>query len=337
MESMIRISHTSKKSISRFFCRCFFNSFVILLLFVGNIFSENKAALSTADITSLEVLLNDASSEMVDNTRDPRWRKFEEAILNGRDHTLSILQRHLSDESNEYERSLAAYGIALIGSNRACEILRIEYQRTREVELKSLCYFCMASAATPDHIQFLMDGIKEETLDDSGELEGDPETAALSLGVIGEKKAIPELKKIANREEGSIDSRTAAEVLTWLKHDGVQLENLPPNAAERETIILTVLNCCSLGSQYGKAFYEEETQYKWYIKNNSWAFNRSVLTEVTKLSRISFELVLSGDNRDCILHLDIMAGPLAGKGYLYRLRKESNTWKVIGILRTAIS
>lgn len=287
-------------------------------------------------IRELEEILERADEDVLDSVLRSN-SLFEAALIDAGELAFPVLRKALSDRSNEAKHYLAAYGIALIGGASSRDILKEEYQETKDIRIKSFLSFCMGSTGDPEDIRFLKRSLKDETLDDEGEIVGDPESAALSLGVLRVSDAIDDLKFLAGRDQSSIDSHAAQEVLKWIGRE-VPATPQSANASEREQLILSMFRSGIPRTDESDIFFEEKQNLKWIWKDNSWNFYKTVMNAASKdAPRISFDVIQNRDKTTAIIKVGLIFGPLNGKGYTYVLKKNAGQWKVVGILSTWIS
>jgi hypothetical protein len=259
--------------------------------------------------------------------------ELEKAALEVANSGIPIFEKALNSDDEE-KRYTAAYFLALIANEKAHDTLLSEYNRTGDMNIKSLLCFVMAATGTPKDVKFLMDSLEGEQIGNDWQ---SIESAALSLGVLKRKEAETALKNCAERGGHETIGGDAAEcALKWMERQPTAPQET--SAPEREQIILAMFRSGIPRTDWSNNFYERDKNLRWSFANGIWRYDPVVSNFATKsLPAINFDVYVTADDSDALVAVGMTFGPMNGKGYNYRLRKQNGSWKVIGIFSTWIS
>lgn len=253
---------------------------------------------------------------------------------------IPLLETRLQ-EADEDRRGLALYGISMIGGTAARDILKKEYERAIDVEekagLKGILCFVLASTKTEQDIDFLIDSLHGPTLTVEGQVVGQAkETAALALGVLRVRRAIPSLDACSKFDK-TISSGACRMAAGWIAGPQITTPQAD-SASETDQIILKVFRSGIPRIGESESYYDADGKRMWNHKGDQWIFE-PVAKPPADLDApsIRFDLIVSQDKQRAIVRVGLNFGVLNGSGYAYLLKKGSEGWEITGLLPTWIS
>jgi hypothetical protein len=312
-----------------------FQVLIVLLIVQARFlaFAQQTTSSNETDLQKLEVFLT-AKGIDADQMGSHGISQSERSVLEAGETAIPLLKTGLSDGSNDQRRAVGMYLLSLVGTNEARDILRHQYNLRREPWTKVLLIFCMSVLGDHADVPFLIDSLKGEHYGD----EWPPiEQAALALGILRAKEAIPALKSCASEDTGSIASDAAKEALKWMTHGPPSTPQIN-DAPEREQILLTMFRSGIPRTDWANVFYEEDHHLKWSFANGGWTFQKVVFERAASdAPSIRFDVHVTKDHSKALVAVGMTFGPLNGKGYNYLLKKVNGQWKVVAMLSTWIS
>ena len=268
--------------------------------------------------------------------------KLIDLVLNHRQKLIPLVEGAMKEQSDEDIRSIALSVLVLIGGEEAKRILKTELERVQDVEEKAgirgaLCAL-MGSTRTKADEEFLIQSLRGPVLSDEGEVIGAAiEPAALTLGIMRSKKAVPALEKCEKEDTGGIAGHACGAALGWIKKksffssSGVSDKNKDP-------MLFTIFKAGIPRTNESNVFWDEKRGVKWVFSENEWKAI-PLLYEGTKkdIPKISFNERVSRDGLIAIVDVGLYFGHLNGKGYIYVVEHKEGTWYVRQIVSSWIS
>ena len=259
----------------------------------------------------------------------------EKAVTELGDNAIPLLKTILNQHRKTIRGYYAAYYLAIVGGQEAKQILQAEYEATKDPAIKSALVLCMASTGTEEDVDFLIRTLLSDTFDKDWERVGDPETAALSLGVLRSKISLNALEKKSTNSEDQIAANTAREVIRWITSPDKVLNEEGLTSYE-DQIVLAILKCGVPGIHRNNVFFEREKNRVWHFSNGVWSFKHAK-DSPRDVPELSFEVYITQNGLNSLTSVSLHFGRLDATGYTYVLRKESGGWKVRGIKPTWIA
>ena len=254
---------------------------------------------------------------------------MKRAALEAGNGGIPLLEEALNDPVRQ---GLAVVGLAYLGGPKSTELLRRHYEKTGAGK-SGLC-FALASTGTPEDRKFLIESlVVEDTL--FGNDWYTRACAAYSLGVLRAREAIPALERTARKKDGRFDSAAAEAALRWIQEDPPSVPHLS-NPSERDRVILAVLGHAIPSTDRSDVFFEEQASRLWENRGAGWRV-RTVTTEPEDTPSISFDVFITNDGQRALCAVGLHFGHLDAIGYDYVLRKDNDTWKVVGLILTWVS
>jgi len=234
------------------------------------------------------------------------------------------LRALLTNQTDDDVRHWAAYSLGIIGGVPSVEVLRANYQETKDPEIKKILCLAMASTGTEADIQFLIDSLRSP--DPDFEEWPAKEEAAYTLGVLKLKEAREVLRETADEEgPSSILHDSALLALSWIE----EMRSVSPlPGTDRNQVVSAILECCFPV----RTFVEDEEQRVWILENNLWRFTKlqnNILP--AKPQTISIEVQFSRDGKRAVSSVLTHSSQ-----FIYILRRSEQNWKVVGVIKAAM-
>jgi len=160
-----------------------------------------------------------------------------------------------------------------------------------------------------------------------------PEGAALALGVLRAREAVPALERLATGD-GSDMSAAAREALRWIRQGAWRVDGLPA-ASDQDRIIAAVFRNGIPRTDGVSLFNDDERGGAWISDGDGWRFRAGA--RAADAPQLGFNVRFNAQRTRAILSVSVVFGPLNGSGYDYVLSREPDGWTVRGVLPTWIS
>jgi len=160
-----------------------------------------------------------------------------------------------------------------------------------------------------------------------------PEGAALSLGVLRAREAVPALERLATGD-GSDMSAAAHEALRWIRQGTWRVDDLPA-ASDEDRVIAAVFRNGIPRTEGLSLFNDDERGGAWICDGDRWRFRAGA--RAADAPELGFNVRFNAQRTRAILSVSVVFGPLNGSGYDYVLSREADGWKVRGVIPTWVS
>lgn len=223
------------------------------------------------------------------------------AVVEAGETALPILQKAMKDESGEcaderHEISVSAASI--VGGPKAVDLLLQEYHQHPQSDTEAALCFAMASTGRKEDIKFLLDTLVRDAPDPDYDRWYSIQAAAISLGILRRKEAIPLLKRLLREDPVGLLADSLERSVYWIEHP---VSKAAPDASDVTThLTAAIVSCCPL------------------------------IKELTYASGLDYKLYISSDGKRAVV--EVMLG---NEKYEYVLHKETS-WRVVGMGRTVI-
>jgi hypothetical protein len=284
-------------------------------------------------VGEIRAMLEHDAEKMLAATEGGGLTAFDRACLEAADDAVPALSKSLRDRRDPDRRGLAAYGLALIGGERARDALRSEWKRTKDFGIERLLCAAMASTGSRGDIDFLIRALRGPRIG-----EGWPvvESAALSLGVLRASSAAPMLQACAEDGAGTVAGQACRTSLGWLRGESSPEE--PRTAASpRDRVIAAVFACGIPRVENTSRLYEWKQNHVWRRRGKAWETETESPKEPAQIPTIDFDVYVNADASRAIAAVSLVFGRLDARGYTFILRRAGASWRVTGILSTWIS
>jgi hypothetical protein len=241
---------------------------------------------------------------------------------------LPALQTYLALPDEDERLAIAAWAIAYIGEIEAVDLLRKRLGSLSDTESRTLLAFAFASTGRPEERALLVSWLKGEHFGDDW---ASIVEAALSLGLLRERSAIPELSAAAQTAD-SIAGQAAREAIRWMEEGSWDVST--PESDLHPAIAAVIANGVP-STDRAEAFYDSNRDACWFRSGTKWTL--SVRGCSDDLPTIGFDLHVSSDGLRALVSVSLVFGGLDGVGYDYIVRRSGQGWEVQGILFTWIS
>ena len=221
----------------------------------------------------------------------------------------------------EPQRMLASYALGYAGGDAAIDALRSHLGDTRPAS-SLLCLALGVRGTATDRADLIraLDGVH------FGEQVPPIGAAALTLGVLRERSAIPALEWLANALRW--DDSVAHEALRWIRHGPWTVDGAPA-ATDEDRIIAAVLRSGLPDGGEPGAFQDDARGGVWIFDGNAWRFRAGARTDKTR--SLDFEVTMNRDRTRAILSVS-----LGYAGYDYLLIRGTDGWQVRAAAQTWI-
>lgn len=299
----------------------------VLTLAILGLFLSGVAGQEASEVSRLRAVIDDAATQ--DSVAAAR--AVPTAALEAGTLATPFLRGLLGRSKNDEKRELALLALAYIGGPAAVELLRREWKRTAGTTERSLLAFAIASTGSKQDRAFLIRSLKGEHFGDAWM---PIVSAALSLGVLRAREAIPALEATARKVPDSISSHAAAEALRWIRQGRWSVDVPGSTAADRA--IATVIANGIPRTDEAERFYDSDRQGYWQVGKEVWTFARESGQD-EKVPSLSFKVHIEQGGNRALVSTSVYFGPLNAVGYDYVLRRESGNWLLQGVFFTWIS
>lgn len=261
-------------------------------------------------------------------------------VLDLGESAIPTLKKALYDPKEDI-RNFASEALFLIGGEKAKDVLKEAYDKTKNEFI--LMYLCltMASTGTPEDIYFLM-----KILEAGNDKEDNTAatSAFLSLVVLKPDRMIKDIK--LNSGSGAGINSKWKELFLLSMNLGSQEPPQMTTAGSEDKIILTLFKFGIPGTDQSPVFLEAGKERTWKPENKVWSFfqdnNREIyhsqdVSDVYKPPYIEFETYIDKTGTRALVNVGVIFGKNAGSGYSFTLKMIKGEWKVVGMAFTWIS
>ncbi|MHC5036758.1 MAG: HEAT repeat domain-containing protein, partial [Planctomycetota bacterium] len=262
---------------------------------------------------------------------------LDEILVNAGTDVVRIFDEALSDDSIELRQQGAALSLALLGGEEAKDILK-RHAATKDFHsLKSSLCYCMATTGSKEDITFLIQTLSG---DHTSQHWVTTQAAALSLGALGARESVDELKNCASKNSGTFTSNAAQLALGWIEKAGKRRSETPPppELTEADKIRLCLFEFGIPRTNESKAFVEKRRNRVWRQTEKGWREEEISSGEPEDdLPAIDIDFVVSRDGARAIASVSLVFGRLNAIGYKFTLKRIHGGWSVRSILFTWVS
>jgi hypothetical protein len=206
-----------------------------------------------------------------------------------------------------------------IGGANAISIIRREYERAKDEDLKAALATALASEDTPAHRRELIGMLSNRQEDFST-----TSAAAFSRGILRANEATARLQSLPKRPNRQ-ESAVANLALQWIRKGYWAIGTTPENESGRA--IAAVLRNGSPNIRETDYVIDESNGGFWKYTSSRWTFAKGDTPRNTS-NEPSISSFLGADGSRAIVTVDMHCGSLCGTGYSFVLRKEGEAWKV---------
>ena len=286
---------------------CPYRTAITLLLLLVCAGSWRAAAQSPATVRLLDII-NSGNENRVED-------ELLNAAVDAGPPAIPALRGLLGRFSGGDKRLWTLGAIATIGGDDAITIIRQEYQRTRDEDIKAGLAAVLSSVDSPGNRAELVRMLSDDP-DDSSTIE----TAALSLGLLRAREAISALRTLVKESEPS----EAALALKWIEKGYWNVAVRP--STDQGRAIAAVLRNGSPNIKETDYVFDEEEGY-WKHSSSGWTFSRGEPAGGnTNGPTIGAHVGAEGSR--ALVRVDLLCGPRCGTGYAFVLRREGAEWKI---------
>jgi hypothetical protein len=281
-----------------------------LLLLVSTQISAQSAA-----TTHLLGIINSEDDNLIED-------ELPKATVDAGPSAIPALRDLLQRLPEGDKRLITLAAIAFIGGDAAIPIVRAEYARTKDEDLKAEIKTGLAATlSTVDSAENRAQLIR--MLSDDPEDWSTVEAAALSLGLLRVKEAIPALRRVP-KDPNLASSQAADLALQWIDRGYWNIATAPSNDEGRA--IAAVLRNGSPNIKESDYVLDERDGALWKHGSSGWSFTRGDLPGNSGGPKVSAHIGTEGSR--ALVTVDMHCGPLCGTGYAFFLRREGGNWKV---------
>lgn len=261
-----------------------------------------------------------------------RSRELTLLIIDAGAFVIPMLEKAVSNGEDESKRVSAANLLAIIGGDAVIDILK-ENALTRNVPSMeaALCIARMARGNDED-VAYLIDRMS------SGGREWIPAQAALGLGLLRSRTAIPQLELTANKENKDLTSSAATTALRWMSEGS--RECVPDGIKESDAGVISAIFRSGI-PDIGDIDHMEDIRNRgmWRLDGNSWVFAKKAddgrsgasglrSTPAQGECRIEWEDIhISPDGKRALATVGLDIGSRIS-GYDYILERTGGSWIV---------
>ena len=282
---------------------------------------ESQTAAGRSRQQKIALLLQPGQLKHFEDDPEQMLTRLERAAIEAGEPAVPMLRRALFGR-DRIRRNVAAEALAVIGGSQAVTALKKEYVAVKDLSIKSWLCFSMASTGSSADRQFLIQALQGPTIMPDGTPVWQPmESAAISLGLLRAKEAVPTLEALKSREPGTIPGGAASNSLQWI-------QSVPPqtpqaaNASERDQILFTMFRSGIPRTDDSPIFQESNTGRIWRFQNASWKFLPPTKLRLPKQTpSITFDVYETVNRRHAIVSVGMTFGPLDGEGHDYFLKR----------------
>ena len=222
------------------------------------------------------------------------------------------------------QRSAAALALGYGGGDAAIDALRADADGG---VMLSLALGRRGAAADRAELIRALDG--PQIGDDWPRIVG----AALSLGVLRATEAVPALERIAT-DDGTLVSDAAQDALRWIRQGAWRVDGLPA-VSDEDRIIAAAFRNGIPRTEDASLFNDDDRGGAWIRDGGSWRFRAGA--RAADAPELGFTVTFNAQRTRAILSVSLVFGRLNGSGYDYVLSRETDGWKVRGVMFTWIS
>lgn len=230
------------------------------------------------------------------------------------------------------KRLIALAAIAFIGGDAAIPIVRAEYERAKNEDLKAEMKSGLAATlSTVDSAENRTQLI--QMLNDDPKDWSTVEAAAFSLGLLRAQEAIPALRRVPKDSNRGGFPQAADLALKWIDKGYWTIATSP--STDEGRAIAAVLRNGSPNIKENDYVFDEKGGVLWKHGSAGWSFTRGDLPGSSRGPTVSAHIGTEGSR--AMVTVDTHCGPLCSTGYAFFLRREAGNWKVqmIVLMRVA--
>jgi hypothetical protein len=268
--------------------------------------------------------LNSMLSNYTKPSADQLWQLRIQAIDCG-SAAIPYLEDVLLNDESMLKRSTAGQLLAIIGGERAVDILQKAYESGVDGLKEALC-IAIASRGNEKDVNFLVRTVREE----NNEI-WIPMQAALTLGVLRAREAIPDLELAIKRNPSN---RGAFYALDWIKREPTPARTKNINGIDGDIIsamfrsgIPMIENC--------EFILDKTNGGMWRRSGKEWIFTKGNCGVSMCQNRIEFDIHVSSDEERAIAGVSLYISS-AFSNYNYILKRAEGSWRVSGLLLFAL-
>jgi hypothetical protein len=281
----------------------------------------------------IQSMLERQAGKLLAAVEEGQLTAFHRACLEAPDAAEPVLARALEDRSDPERRALAAYGLTLLGGEKARDALRSAWKRTKDLGIERLLCAAMASTGRSGDVEFLIQSVRGPCIG-----EGWPvvESAALALGVLRSRSAMPALAACARSGAGTEAGRTCQSALEWVEQAS-SAEKTADVTTARDRVIAAILASGIPGAEDSLNYDEIKSRRVWRRRKDGWAVEAEPPGASERMPSVEFDVYVNSEGSRALAAVSLEFGRLHARGYTYIMRRQGAAWRVAGILSTWIS
>ena len=258
----------------------------------------------------------------------------QRTVLDLGESAVPTLEKAL-DDPKQALRDFALESLFFIGGEKARDVLKKDYEKTKDEKARLFLCLSMASTGTPDDVDFLMETLASGNDKNSMAASG----ALLSLTVLKPEKMIKAVQSNAKAGAG-MDPIFRELFLLSLDLGGADIPQMRSVGPE-DQVILTLFEFGIPGTGQSPVFLEEKKERTWKMENKSWSYFQDSNPEIYHSGEllssynppyIEFETYVNRDNTRALVRAGVIFGKLSGAGYSFVLKQVKGKWKVTGMM-----
>jgi hypothetical protein len=282
----------------------------------------------TAELSSQK----DATSRLIDLINagdvDSAEEELTRAAIDAGPAAIPALRNILENKPSTDRRHLALGAAFYIGGSGAISIIRREYERAKDEDIKAALATALASEDTPAHRRELIGMLSNNQEDFSTTA-----AAAFSPGILRANESTARLQSLPKRPNRQ-ESEAANLALQWIRKGYWAVGTTPDSESGR--VIAAVLRNGSPNIEEADYVLDESNGGFWKYTSSRWTFSKGDAPDNTS-NEPSISSFVGVEGSRAIVTVDMLCGLRCGTGYSFVLRKEDGTWKVQMMLLAWIS
>ena len=277
-------------------------------------------------VVSTQISAQDATTRLLEiiNSEDDDVIREElpKAAVDAGPSAIPALRDRLQRLPEGDKRLITLAAIAFIGGDAAIPIVRAEYARTKDEDLRAEIKSGLAATlSTVDSAENRTQLIR--MLADDPEDWSTVEAAAFSLGLLRAQEAVPALRRVP--KDPNRGSPQAVELaLKWIDKGYWTIATSP--STDEGRAIAAVLRNGSPNIKENDYVFDEKGGVLWKHGSAGWSFTRGDLPGNSGGPTVSAHIGTEGSR--ALVTVDTHCGPLCSTGYAFVLRRESGNWKI---------
>jgi hypothetical protein len=225
------------------------------------------------------------------------------------------------------DRNAARAGLSIIGGRPAVDVLRSDYERSKERGSLRALIAAMATTGSPEDILFLVSHLKGPFIGNS-DIWGATQAAAMTLGFLRASPARDSLRALLARYG---PESFAGHAVAWAVEAIDRPACADSTSPEIGRGLLRIVMSCNPPLLSKSVVYQDASSGgTWRFIGGAWRHSGWTAGDTTRYrSVMSSAIQISPDSTHAFVQISMNCGSLCGEGWTFRLLRVGKAWRVV--------